>query len=94
MSGLITNALSELSKRVDKLEELEAKRSSELAALSGSAMKDLCAAIVEEAINKGWADMWNEAYNWQAHVEITLTLKEIRTAAAVIGYRGKKNGND
>ena len=70
------------------------RRESRLARTTGSVLKDLCAAIVEEAINKGWADMWNEAYNWQAHVEITLTLKEIRTAAAAIGYRGKKNGND
>ena len=50
----------------------------------------LCAAIVREAVNKGYADLWDESWNPDAHAELTLTIKEIRLAAEVVAYRPTK----
>ncbi len=48
--------------------------------------RKLCAGIIREAIEKGWADINNQQWNPQAHVELTLTVADIRIAAKIVGY--------
>lgn len=50
----------------------------------------LCRGIVKEAINKGYADLWDESWNSSAHVEVTLTISELRCAASVINFHPTK----
>lgn len=49
-------------------------------------VRRLCAGIVREARHKGWSDINNEGWNPDAHVELTLTVKDVRLAAKIIGY--------
>ncbi len=49
-------------------------------------VRKLCAGIMREAIEKGWADINDPQWNPQAHVELTLTVADIRIAAKLVGY--------
>jgi len=53
-------------------------------------VRRLAVGIVKEAINKGYVDMWDESWNPKSHVEVTLTIAEIRCAAAAINFHPTK----
>lgn len=49
-------------------------------------VRRLCAGIVRESIQKGWGDINHAIWNPDAHVELTLTVRDVRLAATIIGY--------
>lgn len=49
-------------------------------------VKRLCLGVINEAINKGYADLWKEDWNPKAHVQITLTIAELRIAASIVNF--------
>lgn len=55
------------------------------------ASRVVCATIINEAVNKGWADLWDMTYNEHAHVELTLTVLDLRRAAVIAGYTSASN---
>lgn len=54
--------------------------------------RQLATAVMKEAVQKGWADIWDPSWNEKSHVELTLTIEEVRLAARLIGYRPTKKG--
>lgn len=53
-------------------------------------VRRLALAVMKEAVQKGWADIWDPSWNHKAHVELTLTIAEVRLAASLIGYHPTK----
>lgn len=47
---------------------------------SDNAPQRLAKAVLAEAIDKGYGDLFDESWNPQAHVNITLTIAEVRDA--------------
>lgn len=68
------------------LADIEAKHGSQ-----HRLVRRLCAGIVHEAINKGWGDIHHESWNPDAHVELTLTVRDVRLAAKIIGYKASSD---
>lgn len=56
---------------------------SELSA-TATAGRRLARAVVAEARQKGTSDFWDETWSPTAHVEITLTVSEVRWAAVTL----------
>ena len=50
----------------------------------------LSAAVVEEMVNRGYADIWDWTYNPGYQIQIDLTVEELRYAAKLAGYKYKK----
>lgn len=50
------------------------------------ATKRLATAVLKEAVDEGFADLWDPSWNPKAHVNITLTIAEVRCAAAIVNY--------
>lgn len=50
-------------------------------------VRRLCKAVLDDAVGKGFADLWDKTWNPTAHVEITLTIAELRCAAALLRFR-------
>lgn len=53
----------------------------------------LSKAIVEEMIEKGYLDIWDNSYNKDYQIEIDLTVEELRMAAKLAGYKYGKLRN-
>ena len=53
-------------------------------------VRRLSLAVMKEAVQKGWADIWDPSWNHKAHVELTLTIAEVRLAASLVGYHPTK----
>lgn len=53
-------------------------------------IKTLCTAIVKEIVDKGYADLFDENYNLDYTVNIGLTIKELRFAAELHGFKPSK----
>lgn len=51
----------------------------------------LCRAIVEEMVNRGYADIWDFNYNPTHQVQIDLTIEELRCAAHWVNYKFKND---
>lgn len=49
-------------------------------------IKHICQRIVDEAVEKGYADFRDPSYNPDAHCEITLTIKELRVVGALARF--------
>lgn len=51
----------------------------------------LCNAIIQETKRTGWEDFQDKSYNLDAHINITLTVFEVRMAADIINYKAKND---